>query len=85
MKHLSLMHTNHSNSPWLVRLCVLATSLLCLAAGSGEPPAYPPPQFPNSSHWGRNIQRTLEISGGTAAPIAAIRIYQPPLGRRTPR
>jgi hypothetical protein len=32
-----------------------------------------------------NTKHTLEISGGPASPIAAVRIYQPPLGRRTPR
>jgi len=31
-----------------------------------------------------NTKHTLEISGAAASPIAAIRIYQPPLGRRTP-
>ncbi len=31
-----------------------------------------------------NTQHTLEISGAAASPIAAIRIYQPPLGRSPP-
>ena len=55
------MKSNNSTSLRFVRLCVLAFGFHCLAAVAAEPPAYPPPHFPDSSQWGRNIQRTMRL------------------------
>ncbi|MEO8425546.1 MAG: hypothetical protein ABI651_00395 [Verrucomicrobiota bacterium] len=51
--------------------------LACTAvfAPAAESPPYPPPKFPDSSGWGKNIQRTMRLlATSTTAMRNTVRI-----------
>ena len=55
------MNTKRCVMPFCGRLMFVLLALAGLLANAAEPPAYPPVKLPDSSGWGRNIQRTMRL------------------------
>ena len=55
------MNTQRCLRPFCGRLMFVLLALAGFLANAAEPSAYPPVKFPDSSDWGRNIQRTMRL------------------------
>ena len=51
----------------LVRSMALILAFAWLGARAAESPSYPPTKFPDTSGWGRNIQRTMLLLATSTA------------------